>query len=66
MCLSFTNNFFWECSKSMAKCIIQYNKCNYNYMIIRVINKDNDFTTVNDKDRILMLVNLMIFYTLKI
>jgi len=53
MCLSFINNFFWECSKSMAKCIIQYNKCNYSlYDYTYVINKDNDFITVNDKDRI--------------
>lgn len=53
MCLSFINNFLWECSKSMAKCIIQYNKCNYNLCdYTYVINKDNDFITVNDKDRI--------------
>ena len=53
MCLSFFNNFFWECSKSIAKCIIQYNKCNYNLYEYRyIINKNNDFITIYDKDRI--------------
>ena len=53
MCLSFFNNFFWECSKSIAKCIIHYNKCNCNiYEYTYIINKDNDFITINDKDRI--------------
>jgi hypothetical protein len=37
MCLSFFNNFFWECSKSIAKC---------------TINNNNDFITVYDRERI--------------
>ena len=52
MCLSFFNNLFWECSKSIAKCIIQYNKCNCNmYEYTYTINNNNDFITVYDKER---------------
>ncbi len=53
MCLSFFNNFFWECSKSIAKCIIQYNKCACNmYEYTYTINNNNDFITIYDKERI--------------
>ena len=53
MCLSFFNNFFWECSKSIAKCIIHYNKCNCNMNeYTYTINNNNDFITVYDKERI--------------
>ena len=51
MCLSFII-IFLECSKSMAKCIIQLINGHNFHTITYAINKDNDFTTVNDKDRI--------------
>lgn len=53
MCLYFFNNFFWECSKLIAKHIIHYKKfkCNI-YEYTYTINNNNDFITIYDKERI--------------
>lgn len=52
MCLSFLNTLFWNCSRTIARCIIQYNECKCNmYQYTYTINKNNDFITIYDKQR---------------